>query len=310
MANSMPGALSEVPAKPGFSPRAKPTAESSDSRSQSQPLPDGRPQEIDPRGTTLEEREITRRLRAQYAEISQLAGGLAHEIRNPLSTLSLNLDLLAEDFQHPDTPRDRRVLQRVERLRHEVDRLWGLVENFLRFACVGDLKLECTDLNAVIDELRDFYEPQATTQGIVIRTHFAPDLPPILLDGNLFKQALLNLVLNAQHAMPTGGDLILTTRREASDVVIDVIDTGAGMTEEVRAKIFDAFFSTRSGGSGLGLPTTRKIVEAHRGFIQVQSELGKGSQFTIRLPFRGEESPATCPQSQDGPVPSQTLGQG
>jgi len=230
-----------------------------------------------------EEPAITQRLRAQYAEISQLAGGLAHEIRNPLSTLSLNLDLLLEDFQNPETPRDRRVLQRVERLRHEVQRLFAILENFLRFARVQDLKLEPTDLNAIIDELRDFSEPQAATKGIVIRTRFAPDLPSIRIDRDLFKQALLNLVLNAQHAMPSGGELILTTRREGPCVVLDVIDTGVGMPAEVCARIFDAFFSTRTGGSGLGLPTTRKIVEAHGGVIDVQSEPGKGSQFTIRL---------------------------
>ena len=112
-----------------------------------------------------DEPEVTRRLRAQYAEISQLAGGLAHEIRNPLSTLSLNLDLLAEDFQNAETPRDRRVLQRVERLQHEVQRLHDILENFLRFARVQELKLEPTDLNAIVDELRDFYEPHAATQG-------------------------------------------------------------------------------------------------------------------------------------------------
>jgi signal transduction histidine kinase len=101
---------------------------------------------------------------------------------------------------------------------------------------------------------------------------------------DLFKQALLNLMLNAQHAMPDGGELILTTRRDGSEVVLDVTDTGRGMTEEVRARVFDAFYSTRPGGSGLGLPTTRKIVEAHGGTIHVQSVPGKGSQFTVRLP--------------------------
>src|SRR3954452_2862956 len=96
------------------------------------------------------------RLRAQYTEISQLAGGLAHEIRNPLSTLSLNLDLLAEDFHDAETPRDRRVKQRVDRLKREVQRLYDVLENFLRFARVQELKLEPTDLNAVIEELCDF----------------------------------------------------------------------------------------------------------------------------------------------------------
>ncbi len=232
-----------------------------------------------------EEPETTRRLRAQYTEISQLAGGLAHEIRNPLSTVSLNLDLLAEDFQKPESPRDRRVLQRVQRLQHEVNRLRDILENFMRFARVQDLGLESADLNAIVDELRDFYEPTASAKEIVIRTYLAADLPTAHIDADLFKQALLNLVLNAEHAMPAGGELLMSTRREDPWIVLDVIDTGVGMPAEVRDRIFDPFFSTRSSGSGLGLPTARKIVEAHGGSIQVQSEPGKGSQFTIRLPL-------------------------
>jgi signal transduction histidine kinase len=233
---------------------------------------------------SLTEPEIARRLRAQNAEISQLAGGLAHEIRNPLSTLSLNLDLLAEDFQNPENPRDRRIQQRVERLKREVQRLHDVLEDFLRFARVQELKLTPTDLNALIEELCDFYEPQASTQGIVVRTSFAADLPRLPLDADLFKQAVLNLMLNAEHAMAEGGELIMTTRRDGREIALDIIDTGAGMTDDVRSRIFDPFYSTRPGGSGLGLPTTRKIVEAHGGTIEVQSVSGKGSRFSIRLP--------------------------
>lgn len=225
------------------------------------------------------------RLRAQYAEISQLAGGLAHEIRNPLSTLQLNLQLLEEDLQEPETPRERRALQRVGRLNHEVRRLHGILENFLRFARIQGLDLRPGDLNEVVEELRDFYEPTAIARSIVIRTQLADDLPPVGLEPDLFKQALLNLVLNAEHAMPSGGELILTTRRDGNSAVLEVTDTGVGMTDEVRMRVFDAFFSTRPGGSGLGLPTTRKIIEGHGGTIQVQSDPGKGSRFTIRLPI-------------------------
>jgi two-component system, NtrC family, sensor histidine kinase HydH len=289
MANLVPTAVSE----PQIEPHSEPCAEAhgnangsavASARGGTFAHSGGRAQAVQPSPPADEEPEITKRLRAQYAEISELAGGLAHEIRNPLSTLSLNLDLLAEDFQDAESPRDRRVLKRVERLQHEVQRLYGIVENFLRFARVQDLKLEPTDLNVVVDELRDFYEPNAASRGIVIRTQFAADLPLGLIDVDLFKQAILNLVLNADHAMPSGGELILTTRREDPWIVLDVIDTGQGMTDEVRARIFDAFFSTRPAGSGLGLPTTRKIVESHGGTIHVRSDPGKGSQFTIRLP--------------------------
>ena len=233
----------------------------------------------------IDEHAQNQRLRAQYTEIAQLAGGLAHEIRNPLSTMRLNLDLLAEDFPNPETARDRRIVQKIDRLRRESIRLQDILEDFLRFARVQDLRLTPADLNLVVDDLRDFCEPQAASKGIVIRTQYDDDLPKTGLDVDLFKQALLNLILNAQHAMPDGGELILTTRRDGPHVVLDVTDTGLGMTEEVRARVFDAFYSTRPGGSGLGLPTTRKIVEAHGGTIHVQSVSGKGSRFSVRLPI-------------------------
>jgi two-component system sensor histidine kinase HydH len=233
----------------------------------------------------LDDSAINRRLRAQYAEIARLAGGLAHEIKNPLSTMSLNLDLLVEDFQGAETPRDKRVLQKLERVRKETERLNDIVEDFLRFAKVQDLRTAPGDLNAVVDDLRDFCEPQAMGQGIVIRTQYDPDLPPVPLDVDLFKQALWNLIRNAHHAMPDGGDLILQTRLEGDTAVLDLTDTGEGMTEDVAARVFDAFYSTKPGGSGLGLPTTRKVVEAHGGSIALQSEPGQGSRFTLRLPL-------------------------
>jgi signal transduction histidine kinase len=232
----------------------------------------------------------TRRLRDQNAELAQLAGGLAHEIRNPLSTIRLNLDLLAEDLQHAESPRERRLLQRIDRVRKETHRLEAFLEDFLRYARVQDLHRQPTDLNSVIDSLRDFFEPQATAQGVVIRTQYDEDLPRVDLDVDVFEQALFNLIRNAQLAMPQGGELILTTRRENDNVVLDVIDTGCGIPTDVIPRVFEAFFSTRTGGTGLGLPTARKIVEAHSGTISLESELGKGSKFTIRLPAARENA--------------------
>ena len=229
--------------------------------------------------------DLAGRLRAQYAEFAQLAGGLAHEIRNPLSTMRLNLDLLAEDFRDAESVRDRRVLQKIERVQGESHRLQEILENFLRFARVQDLEATPVDLNAVVDDLRDFCEPQAVMQGIVIRTHYATDLPPVPLDVDRFKQALLNLILNAEHAMPDGGELIMTTRRDGPWAVLDVIDTGCGIPANRQADVFRAFVSTRPGGTGLGLPTARRIMEAHGGSLSLESEPGRGSKFTLRLPL-------------------------
>ena len=229
--------------------------------------------------------DAARRLRAQCAEIAELAGGLAHEIRNPLSTMRLNLDLLAEDFADSQTTRDRRALQKIDRLRQESHRLEVILEDFLRFIRAQGPRLEPTDLNGVVDDLRDFSEVRSLEQGVTTRAYYDANLPPIPLDADLFKQALLNLILNAQAAMPGGGELTLQTRREGDHAALDVIDTGCGIPEHARSKVFDSFYSTKPKGTGLGLPTTRRIVEAHGGAIDVASEPGKGSKFTIRLPM-------------------------
>jgi two-component system sensor histidine kinase HydH len=232
------------------------------------------------------------RLREQFAEIAQLAGGLAHEIRNPLSTMSLTLGLLAEDFKDPQTQRDRRVLQKIERLLKETGRLEDILEDFLRFVRLQVIRKEPADLNALVDDLRDFCEPRAASQNVIMRIQLDDDLPTIPLDVELFKQALLNLILNALLAMPEGGELILTTRCEPDAAVLEVVDTGCGIPEDIQPKVFEAFFTTRPGGSGLGLPTTRKIVVAHGGDLGLESEPGKGSKFTVRLPLGPQPSTA------------------
>ncbi len=141
-----------------------------------------------------------------------------------------------------------------------------------------------TDLAEVVEEVVDFFNPTARAAAIEIKSYLPADLPAVALDADLFKQALLNLLLNAQQAMPDGGEITLQASAGDSGVSLSVIDTGKGMTPEVAAKVFRPFFSTRQGGTGLGLATTRKIVEAHGGTIEVQSEVGRGSKFTIHLP--------------------------
>ena len=223
----------------------------------------------------------------QYAELAELAGGFIHEIKNHLSTLSLNLQLLAEDFEDPQSLRERRALERVKRLKGECQRLVDVSNDFLRFARVQEVERTPADLAVVVGEVVDFFDPTARAANIEVKSYLPADLPPVALDADLFKQALLNLLLNAQQAMPDGGEVTLQAGRENGTVCLNVIDAGKGMTPEVAAKVFRPFFSTRPGGTGLGLATTRKIVEAHGGTIEVQSEVGRGSKFTIRLPAAG-----------------------
>jgi two-component system sensor histidine kinase HydH len=224
----------------------------------------------------------------EYAELAELAGSFIHEIKNHLSTLGLNLQLLAEDFQDPQSQRERRALDRVQRLHGECLRLVDVSNDFLRFARLKELERVPTDLAAVIEEMVDFFAPTARQANIEIKCYLPTNLPPVPLDGELFKQALLNLFLNAQQAMPEGGELTIQGHVEPPGdpefVCLSLIDTGKGMAPEVAERAFRPFFSTKAGGTGLGLATTRKIIEAHNGSIDVQSEVGRGTKFTVRLP--------------------------
>lgn len=221
-----------------------------------------------------------------YAELAQLTGRLIHDIKNHISTLGLNLQLLAEDLHEPETPRERRAHQRVLKLQHETQRLAELSNDFLRFIQQKDLSKTPTRINDLIDDLVDFFGPSARKANVEIKTFLPGDLPLIELDVEPFKQGLLNLMLNAVQAMPQGGTLAIQASMEAGRLVLSFIDTGIGMTAEVQQQIFKPFFSLRPGGSGLGLPTLKKVVEAHGGTIAVQSEPGKGTKFTIGLPVQ------------------------
>jgi signal transduction histidine kinase len=220
----------------------------------------------------------------QYTALAELAGGFIHEIKNHLSTLGLNLQLLAEDFQDPQSQRERRALSRIQRLQGECQHLVDIANDFLRFARIKDLHRVNTDLGRVLEEMIDFFAPTARVANIEIKLYVPADLPAVLLDRDLFKQALLNLMLNAEQAMSGGGELTIQAVLERDTVCVSLIDTGKGMPADVQAKIFQPFFSTKTTGSGLGLATTKKIIEAHGGVIEVQSEVGRGTKFTIRLP--------------------------
>jgi two-component system sensor histidine kinase HydH len=221
---------------------------------------------------------------SQYAELAELAGGFIHEIKNRVGTLSLNLQLLAEDFEHPESPRERRALERVTRLSGECQKLVDLASDFLRFARVHELAAQPTPLDAIVTRLLDFLAPTARQSSVEIKWFADPDLPLVKLDRDLFEQCLLNLMINAEQAMPEGGTLTLIAQRDDGGVRFDVIDTGCGIPAEQLAKLFRPFHTTKTNGHGLGLAIARKIIQAHGGTIDVQSEPGRGTKFTIHLP--------------------------
>lgn len=224
------------------------------------------------------------RLQAQNTELATLAGGLAHEIRNPLSTIRMNLELLSEDLAEHDSGNARRMLNRVDKLQSECLNLEGVLNAFLQFAKAGQLTLRSGSLNDEVDEFLTFLAAEAEENNVELRPHLDADLPMVRMDKALMRQVLSNLARNALQAMPNGGTLEFITMVRQGDIVLEVIDTGEGMAPKTVEHMFQAFFSTRSGGSGLGLPTVRRIIEAHGGTIACDSEPGRGTRFTILLP--------------------------
>ena len=231
------------------------------------------------------EPERTRQqLETQYNEIAALAGGLAHEIRNPLSTIRMNLELIVEEVQGSADPHLRRTLTKLERIRKECLHLEDILSAFLQFARAGELQLETVDLGDFVTQFMELFQPQADEQKVVLIPHLAADLPPVRIDPRLMRQVLMNLALNALQAMPEGGQIELQTYAGDGWVHLEIIDTGCGIAAAARDRVFQIFFSTKPLGSGLGLPTARKIVEAHGGRITCDSEVGRGTRFRISLP--------------------------
>jgi signal transduction histidine kinase len=237
----------------------------------------------------------------RLAEIGAMTGGLAHEIKNPLSTIGLNAQLLSESVQELaiDDLEKGRLVRRLETLRREVERLRDTLADFLKFAGEVRVELKPTDLNSVVEELVDFYLPQAQHKGVSLRADLSKEPMRVMLDASHFKQALLNLMLNATQAMtPPGGEsspgpkeLILRTNAakglDGPTCELHVIDTGPGIPADMLPKVFTPYFTTKSGGTGLGLPTTNRLIEAHNGRLAVHTEVGKGTDFAIVLPRVG-----------------------
>jgi two-component system sensor histidine kinase HydH len=228
------------------------------------------------------------------ALLARLAAGLAHEIKNPLSTMSINLTLLEEDFlpapggDGAQSARERRALKRIHTLQKEVSRLEGILDDFLRFARGGDINRSPADIVTVVREVLDFLAPEHEAAGIAVHAALPSKLPLVMLDIGALKQALMNLLVNARQAMPGGGELIVELRRNGPRIDLTITDTGVGMSPEQVEKCFDLYWSTKKGGTGLGLATTKRIVEQHDGAIAVESELGRGTRFHVFLPLLQE----------------------
>lgn len=226
------------------------------------------------------ESEQTRRVsNERFAAIGKMAAHVTHEIRNPLTSISLNLELLEDEAPGSE---QRQLLRAVRR---EVERLESLSEEYLRLARLPSPRKEPGDVEALVRRVVEFEKRDLERTSVSAVIHVSGELPPVAFDEGQLRQALVNLLRNAREAMPSGGSIDLTLETRALDVSIEIADRGGGIPAEIQSRVFDPFFSTKGEGTGLGLSITRQIVESHDGRITYRLRPGGGSIFAVTLPL-------------------------
>jgi signal transduction histidine kinase len=218
----------------------------------------------------------------RLAALGRITAGVAHEVKNPLNSMRLWLENLKESLP---ADQDSNAQQAVNVLDKEIDRLDAVVKRFLDFTRPMEIRLEATQLSQLLPEVLEIARPQLQKANIQLAQLLPIDVPEVYVDRALLKQAVLNLVLNAAEAMPNGGQLRLVLSRRGEMAEITVTDTGKGIAPENKQKIFQLFFTTRPGGSGIGLASAFRIVQLHNGSIDFTSEVGRGTTFRIELPL-------------------------
>jgi two-component system, sporulation sensor kinase E len=256
-------------------------------------------------GTLIHMEDITEKRRKEtqlrraesLAALTTLAAGVAHEINNPLGSISIRIQLL-EKLIKAESRDSGAMLKHLGVVNEEIDRLKHIVVDFLFAVRPMDIQLLSEDPAELLEEIAEFAQPEAERQGISLRLEVASNLPQVLMDKRHMKQALLNLIQNGLAAMSEGGTLGLKAEYGDDEVRLSVSDTGTGIPEELLTKIFEPYFTTKKSGTGLGLTITFKIIKEHSGEISLESKEGKGSTFTIHLPVPQAEK-KSLPRWQD-----------
>jgi signal transduction histidine kinase len=219
----------------------------------------------------------------RLATIGKMAAHITHEVRNPLSSISLNLELLEEEMLELGPERESgQILAAIQR---EVERLTQIAEQYLSAVREPQLKLTREHVDELVSECHAFMRPELERAGLKSEVVVEPDLPVVDVDEAQLRQALVNLVRNAREVLPKGGEVLLRVGLEDDAVTIAVEDDGPGVPEDVRTTIFDPFYTSKRHGTGLGLAVTRSIIEAHSGTIRCDPRDGGGTRFTISLPI-------------------------
>jgi PAS domain S-box-containing protein len=239
--------------------------------------------------TEKRSKEARLRRAESLASLTTLAAGVAHEIKNPLGSMGIHLQLIQKKIAGKDSIESKDIGQHLDVISEEVDRLNRIVVDFLFAVKPMDTRLEDGEVNRIIEELLDFVQPELDQAGVTIESSLSASLPLLRIDVRYIKQALLNLIKNAMAAMPNGGTLRMETRRTGDYVLMRISDTGTGIPEEIMDKIFEPYFTTKPFGTGLGLTIVFKIVKEHFGDISVSSRAGEGTTVTLALPVPQKE---------------------
>ncbi|MFQ5793073.1 MAG: nitrogen regulation protein NR(II), partial [Acidobacteriota bacterium] len=218
----------------------------------------------------------------RLSALGELSAGLAHEIKNPLASMKGSLEILASDFSPGHAKREF-----LEILEKEVDRLNEVLTGFLQFARTPRPDRQPCNLREVIDSIRSLCSREAGRHGVRIEVSYQNEPPELHADAGQLQQALLNIVLNGIQAMPSGGRLSIHVSRRNGTAEIRIHDDGPGVAPQERSRIFDPFFTSKDGGTGLGLPIAHKLIEGHRGQIRLLEGEGPGSTFVVSLPIEG-----------------------
>ncbi len=223
-----------------------------------------------------DEIELSRRL----AAIGRLTSGVAHEVKNPINAVLVHLEVLREKL-HAIDPDSRRHMDIIA---NEIQRLDRVVQTLVDFTRPVELRLGDLDLRRTVEEVALLAAPEAGRHGVKLERELPSNPLPVKGDGDLLKQALLNVVLNGVQAMPQGGMLTIRGHQEGGAVILEVQDQGAGIPDDVRDKIFNLYFTTKKGGSGIGLAMTYRVMQLHNGSVEFDSRDGEGTTFRLHLP--------------------------
>ncbi len=230
-----------------------------------------------------DEIELSRRL----AAIGRLTSGVAHEVKNPINAIMVHLQILREKLQEMD-PGSRRHMDVIT---SEIQRLDRVVQTLVDFTRPVDLRLADQDMRRIAEDVLLLASPEAERHGVRIASEIADEALPVKIDADLVKQALLNIVLNGVQAMANGGTLTVRASRHDPEVLLEVVDEGGGIPPEIRDKIFNLYFTTKKGGSGIGLAMTYRVMQLHNGSVEFETQADRGTTFRLHLPLTFAQEP-------------------